>query len=147
MDLFESDLPLVVTLFPVHGNHGIERRSICESKFLSIFDGFLQMLIPVDQKVPCNFFLRGTQIERDHIGFCIPVGTSSILFPGKTLGTNVQSFIFSCISLVQLEDIKADPLLGCGVPFNDNIRMSPVFLPDCNMLLEECIKSHAHGFD
>ena len=140
MDLLESDFPFIVTLLPVHGHHGIEGSPIAETQLLRILNGLLQVLVPVYQQISGHLLWGGTEVKGNHVGLCIPVGASPVLLPCESLGSDVQSFIFAGIGLVQLENIEADALLGCSIPLNNDIRMGPFLLPNCNVLSEKGIK-------
>jgi hypothetical protein len=47
----EGDLPFVVAFFAVHRHHGIQGGAVSEAQLCGVFDGFLQVLVAIDQEI------------------------------------------------------------------------------------------------
>ena len=108
---------------------------------MSIFDGFLQVLIPVHQQVSSHLFPGGTEIERDHIGFSIPVGAATIFLSCKAFGPDIQSRIIACIGLEEVEDIKPDALLRGLIAVYYYITVVPFFGPGLYVPGEQLVEA------
>ena len=125
VDLLEGDFPLVMALLSVHGHHGVESRAVCKSQLAGVLYGPFQMVVTVDQKLPGYGGIGGSQVEGEAVGLGVPVGGAAVLFAGESLGADIQSLVLAGIGLLQLKDIKADTLLGRGIPLDGDIAVFP----------------------
>ena len=49
VNLLESYFPFIMAFLAIHGNHRKEGGPTCESEFFCIFNGFPEMLVPVEK--------------------------------------------------------------------------------------------------
>ena len=129
VNLLESDFPLVVAFLPVHGDHWIQCRTVCESQLFGVLDGFPQLVVPVPEQLLCNLFWMRGQEKRQAICLRIPIGRAAILLAGEPLGTYVQTRIVAAVRLVQVKNVESDGLLRLHIPFNSDVPQRPNVCP------------------
>ena len=118
-----------MALFTVHRYHRVECCPASKTEFLRVFNSLWQLFIAVQQQIASDFRALGSHIKRQAISLSIPIGTTTVLFPRKTLRSYVQMGILALIRLVKLKDIKPDTLLCFLITFNHNIRCLPYRRP------------------
>src|SRR5690606_10309525 len=95
VNFFERDFPLVMTFLPVHRHHGVQSSAVAESQLLGILNCLLEMFVSIHEQVSGNTLRSCAEEERKAICFSVPICASAVLFTGKTLGTDIQTFIIS----------------------------------------------------
>src|SRR5690554_7124867 len=65
VDFLKGNFPLVVTLFPVDGYHGVEGGAIGEAQLFGVFDGLLQVLVTIYQKIARD--RKSTRLNSSHV--------------------------------------------------------------------------------
>src|SRR5690606_38069811 len=98
------------------------------------------MVIRIGQKISRHLLVLGSHVKRNTISLGIPIGTPPVFFSGKSLGSNIQTFILSKIGLVQLKNIETDSLLRLDVTFDRNICSFPDPAPGLFLKLQQLIK-------
>ena len=83
MDFFEGNFPFVVTFDPVEGNHW-EQRTL-QALLLGVDVSTIQLLVTVHQQVTSNFWVGNPQVNRNTVGFGIPVSSTTVLFTSEAL--------------------------------------------------------------
>ena len=139
VDFLESDLPLVVTFFAVHRHHRVQCCAVGKPELACIFNGFIQLLVTVQTQVLRHLRLRRSEVERQKVGFGIPVGRTAVLLAGEPFRTDVQSIVHTREGLVHMEDVEADALLCFRVAVYLNIRGYPFVVPGGYVLTTQCL--------
>ena len=86
-----------------------------------------------------------SHIERQTIGFRIPIGTTTVLFSCKTFGTNIESSIVPVIGLIQLKNIESNGLLCFYIPINNNIGTFPNFGPSISLFIHQSLEPSCYS--
>ena len=137
MDFFEGDLPLVVALFAVHGDHRVECGAVGESELGGVLDGFVELLVAVHQQVAAHFGVGRREVERQAVGLGVPVGRAAVLLAGESFRADIEARIHARKRLKQVKDVEANPLLGGIVAVNHNVGKVPLGAPGLALLGEQ----------
>ena len=141
VNLLEGNLPLVVALLAVDRDHRIERRAVAETQFGGVLDGFVQLVVAVDQQFAGNGLSGGGHVERQAVGLGVPVGDAAVFLAREALGTDIQAGVDPGVSLEKHEDAEADALLGRGVAFDHDIAPVPAGRPRLLLLFQQGIET------
>ena len=129
VNLLEGDFPFVVTLLAVHGDHRVQRCTVCEPQFLGIFDGLSKLVVPVTKQLLRDVFWVRRQEKRQAVRLGVPIRCAAILLSCESLGADVQPGIVATIRLIQVENVEADGLLRLHVAFNPDVSQRPNVRP------------------
>ena len=129
VNLFKGDFPLVVTLLPVHGDHGVQCCAVRESQLRGILDGFPELVVPVSEQLLRHMFWMCGQEKRQAVRLGVPIRRAAVFLPGEPLGSNVQPRIVATVGLVQVKNVEADGLLRLHVAFNSDVPQRPNVRP------------------
>ena len=146
VDFLEGYFPFAVAFLSIVGYLRKQRCTVLETQFAGVFYGLGKLVVPVCQQVLCNLFGSGEQKKRYTTQFRVPISVAAIFFSGESFGADVQARVISPVSLIQLEYVVPDTLLRFRVPFDDDIRFVPDFLPGPSMLFYQRIPAYALGF-
>src|SRR5690606_7658082 len=103
------------------------------------------MFVSIHEQVSGNTLRSCAEEERKAICFSVPICASAVLFTGKTLGTDIQTFIISGIRLHQLKNIEAYPLLCRGVSGNRDVILLPLLFTCTCVCREQLIVSFGNS--
>ena len=135
VNLLEGDLPLVVALDAIEGDHGVQRA--LKALLPRVVERALKLPVAVDQKVPRHLFRRDGQVHRQAIGLGVPVGGTAVLLACEALGSDVEPLVGAVVGGEQLEDVETDALLRRVVARDRDIRAVPALAPGGGVLLEQ----------
>ena len=141
VDLLEGDLPLVVALLAVDGDHRVERRTVAEAQLRSVFDGLVELVVAVDEQFAGDGPPGGGQVERQAVGLGVPVGHAAVFLAREALRTDIQTGVHPGIGLQQHEDAEADALLRPGVAPDFDVAAVPAGGPGGRLLFEQGLEA------
>ena len=137
MDLLEGDFPLVVALLAVDGDHRVERRTVAETQFRGVFNGFVELVVAVDQQFAGHGLPGGGQVERQAVGLGVPVGHAAVFLAREALGTDIEAGVDARVGLQEHENAEADALLGRGIAPDDDVAAVPAGGPGGRLFFEQ----------
>ena len=133
VDLLEGDFPLVMALDAGKGHHGIQRA--LQALLPGVEIRAVQLQIAVQKQLTGHVLTGHGHVDRQAVGFGVPIGRAAVLFAGEALGSDIQPRVLAGVGAQQLEQVEADALLGRVVAFDGHIAGRPALLPGFYVLL------------
>ena len=127
VDLFKSDLPLVVALFTVKCHHGIE--SALHPDPCSVFFCFIQDVEAELQQAESDLGRGCCQEHGEAVTLGVIISGAAVFFAGESLRADIKAFIRTVVCTPQLEKIETDALLSGNIALDLDIAFLPTRTP------------------
>ena len=143
VDFLEGDLPLVMALDAGEGHHGIQRA--LQALLPGVEIRAVQLQIAVQKQLTSHVLPGHGHVDRQAVGFGVPIGSAAVLFAGEALGADVQPRVLAGVGAQKLEQIEADALLRRVVALDGHVAGGPALLPCVHMFLFQVFVAHFPG--
>ena len=143
VNFLEGDFPLVMALDAGKGHHGIQRA--LQALLSGVEIRAVQLQIPIQKQLTGHVLPGNGHVDRQAVGFGVPVGRAAVLFAGEALGADIQPRVLAGVGTQQLEQVETDALLGRVVALDGHVAGRPALLPCLHMFLLQVFITHFPG--